>query len=284
MQGRPRVGEILLAAGVIDQMQLDAALGEQSRWGRRLGVTLIKMGFVEEGHLIRALAKQLDLPVASLAGKRIPAEVIALVPSRVASEHGVIPLFTKREGRTDHLYLGMEDPSNLAVLDDLSFRTGMEIHPVMVGPSELGEAIDRYYHGRGPSGPPRTDPFHKGDTLGQSSLRTVLDAGPHPGTAPVAASPGAGDRSVTEPECVPECDSGCDSGFEEERDEIELSQPAPEVPDALLADVARALDETERTRIVAKALTQLLIEKGVLTLEEVQGKIAALKQAAVGRA
>ena len=176
MQARPRLGEILLAAGIIDQMQLDAALGEQSRWGRRLGVTLIKMGFVEEGHLVRALAKQLGMPVASLAGKKIPAEVIALVPARVASEHGVIPLFTKQEGRTGELYLGMEDPSDLAVLDDLSFRTGMEIHPVMVGPSELGEAIDRYYHGRGGSGPPRTDPFRQSETLGQSSLQRVLDA------------------------------------------------------------------------------------------------------------
>ena len=265
MQGRPRVGEILLAAGIIDQMQLDAALGEQSRWGRRLGVTLIKMGFVEEGHLIRALAKQLGLPVASLAGKKIPADVIALVPSRVASEHGVIPLFTKQEGRTGQLYLGMEDPSNLAVLDDLSFRTGMEIHPVMVGPSELGEAIDRYYHGRGKTGPPRTDPFHQADTLSQSSLRLVLDAGPHPGTEAVLAPEQATVGSATE------------SAGSQADDAIELCQPAPVLPEGLLDDVARALDETERTRIVAKAMTQLLIEKGVLTLEEVQHKIAALK-------
>ena len=95
--------------------------------------TLIKMGMVEEGHLIRALAKQLDLPVASLAGKRIPEDVLALVPARV--EHGVIPLFIKEGGRNNQLFLGMEDPLNLAILDDLSFRTGMEIHPVMVGPS-----------------------------------------------------------------------------------------------------------------------------------------------------
>ena len=51
----------------------------------------------------------------------------------------------------------------------------------------------------------------------------------------------------------------------------------PQLPEGLLEDVERALDDTERTRIVAKAMTQLLIEKGVLTLEEVQDKIAALK-------
>ena len=187
MQNRPRVGEILVSAGIIDEMQLEAALGEQKQWGRRLGVTLIKMGMVEEGHRIRALAKQLDLPVASLAGKRIPEEVIALVPSRVASEHGVIPLFTKDGGRNGQLYLGMEDPSNLAVLDDLSFRTGMEIHPVMVGPTELGEAIDRYYHAR-EGGAPQRDPFKNGDTMNPGSLRVVTDDSPQPGTAPAEPS------------------------------------------------------------------------------------------------
>jgi len=187
MQNRPRVGEILVSAGIIDEMQLEAALGEQQRWGRRLGVTLIKMGMVEEGHLIRALAKQLDLPVASLAGKRIPEDVIALVPARVASEHGVIPLFTKEGGRNGQLFLGMEDPSNIAVLDDLSFRTGMEIRPVMVGPTELGEAIDRYYHARN-GGAPQQDPFKAGEPMNPGSLRVVTDDSAQPGTAPAEPS------------------------------------------------------------------------------------------------
>ena len=49
------------------------------------------------------------------------------------------------------------------------------------------------------------------------------------------------------------------------------------LPEGLLDDVARAIDETERTRIVAKAIAQLLIEKGVLTLEEVRAQVAQIK-------
>ena len=58
MQDRPLVGELLVAAGIIDEDQLAAALDEQARWGKRLGVTLIKMGMVEEAQLVRALASQ----------------------------------------------------------------------------------------------------------------------------------------------------------------------------------------------------------------------------------
>jgi len=317
MLDRPRVGEILVAAGIIDEMQLEAALGEQSRWGRRLGVTLIKMGMVEEGHLIRALAKQLDLPVASLAGKRIPESVIALVPSRVASEHGVIPLFTKEGGPSGQLYLGMEDPSNLAVLDDLSFRTGMEIHPVMVGPSELGEAIDRYYHGRS-GGAPQADPFHSasGDTMNPASLRVVTDDSAHPGTAPaetehtieseIARHTPAREAQIELSEAVPPlapaqapappappaaqtaaptpapvaASAPVPKAVAPPAPVVEpVVAPAAALPDGLVEDVATAIEETERTRVVAKAIAQLLIEKGLLSLDELQNTIAEIKAA-----
>ena len=252
MSEKPKVGEILVQAGVIDEMQLSSALGEQARWGRRLGLTLIKMGMVEEAHLVRALASQLDLPVASLAGKRISDDVIALVPLRVASEHGVIPLFVKKEGRTSQLFLGMEDPSNLAVLDDLRFRTGMEIHPVMVGPSELGEAIDRYYLGSTASAASHSGSEIPEEALGEPPGNTMGERSLH---------------SVTEEE-VPPASRDID---------IDLEEPAPALPAGLLEDVSRAVEETEQTRKVARAITQLLIEKGIFTLEEVQAQIAQQK-------
>jgi hypothetical protein len=264
MSEQVKVGEILVQAGVIDELQLSSALGEQSRWGRRLGVTLIKMGMVEEGHLVRALAKQLDLPVASLAGKRISDEVIALVPMRVASEHGVIPLFVKRQGQTAQLFLGMEDPSNLAVLDDLSFRTGMEIHPVMIGPTELGEAMDRYYlGGSAPSMGVATTPSGKmsGDTIGELNLRRVTEGEVPPRSPPLERSA----APASEHSGLPVASSD---------EEPVLRDRVPALPEGLLEDVAHAVEETEKTRVVTKAIGQLLIEKGILTLEEVQASIS----------
>ncbi|MGB0617846.1 MAG: hypothetical protein ACPGVZ_00130 [Myxococcota bacterium] len=346
MQNRPRVGEILVAAGIIDEMQLEAALGEQKRWGRRLGVTLIKMGMVEEGHLIRALGKQLDLPVASLAGKRIPKEVIALVPARMASEHGVIPLFTKRGGRNGQLYLGMEDPSNLAVLDDLAFRTGMEIHPVMVGPTELGEAFDRYYQGHD-GGASQRNVFKKGDTLNPGSLRVVTDDSPQPGTEPAEPSIKAEIRAAATPRPTLAAPPSLEWNEAVETPVVAPPErPAAAMPEGLTDDVARlsddvarladelaalratleevkesveplpsvtetvtragdsaarageaamragevatyagevattAREESERTRIVAEALTTLLVERGVLGLDALQAQILLLEAAA----
>lgn len=264
MSKKPKVGEILVQAGVIDEMQLASALGEQARWGRRLGVTLIKMGMVEEGHLIRALAKQLDLPVASLAGKRIADDVIALVPARVASKHGVMPLFVKREGRNDQLFLGMEDPSNLEVLDDLTFRTGMEVYPVMVGPTELAAAIDRYY--RSGSSKQSAGPV-TGGTIGENNLRVVTRGRDPRSSNSLIQSDAAATHVPVHPPASRDL-------------ELDPTTAAPVLPEGLLKDVARAIEETDKTRDVAKAIADLLIEKGILTLEELQDQIAQQKGAA----
>jgi len=283
MHDRPKLGEILVEAGVIDELQLASALGEHQRWGRRLGVTLIKLGMVDEGHLIRALARQLDLPIASLAGKRIAEEVIALVPAKVASEHGVIPLFVKpgEKGR-DHLYLGMEDPSNIAVLDDLSFRTGLDVHPVMVTPSDLGAAIDRYYFARSESASTRSASAPRADeTLGMPNLHRVVGDPATPSQARIEPEERVLDLPPEAPAAV-EDPPAAEPRRPDPEIELDLDQeiPQPEPAGELVEEVARAIDSSERTRLVTKALTQLLIEKGVLDLAEIQARIARLKSGA----
>ncbi|MFK7898359.1 MAG: hypothetical protein AB8G23_21175 [Myxococcota bacterium] len=290
---KPRVGEILLQAGVIDELQLQAALGEQARWGSRLGMTLIKMGMAEEGHLIRALAQQLNLPVASLKGKKLSEKVLALVPSRVALEHNVIPLFTSSGDRCDQLYLGMEDPSNLDVLDDLSFRTGMEVYPVMVGPTDLQLALDRYYR-RTPSPEALADPVPLeldtpfdvdredplGETMGEMSLHSVT-GDPADEASMKEAMPPLVPREPMIPITVQAVQAvQAVVASEDLPPQAPARSIVTTIPDALLDTIADAVSETERTRIVAKAVTALLIEKGILTLDEVQERTRQLKDAA----
>jgi len=286
-----KVGEILLDAGVIDELQLKAALAEQDQWGRRLGITLIKMGMVEEAHLIRALAEQLGIPATSLVGKRIAPEVIALVPARIASDQAVIPLFVKGAGKSGTLFLGMEDPSKLEVLDDLCFRTGLQIQPVMVGPTELSQAIDRYYsRDQAGGGTSASVPLDQEVLISESRLALGDDISspdalpPEPSdqtdrtletsaTRSRRAKPTNGASKVETIEgLIPE-----DHGLNLSIDELTLTDLAPVVPDGLLENVDRAVGETERTRVVLKALTQLLVEKKLVALPELQVRIARIK-------
>src|SRR5690348_12039602 len=93
MSGRRRkLGELLVAAGVIDETRLHAALAEQQRWGGRLGRLLVDLGYVREDLLVKALSHQLQLPSINLA-KTPPAQgVTQHVSVFLCERYGVFPL------------------------------------------------------------------------------------------------------------------------------------------------------------------------------------------------
>lgn len=145
MQRPPRLGDILIQAGLIDELQLHTALAEQEQWQNRLGVTLVRLGMIDEHELVQALSRKLGVPAVRLRGKRIDPAVLALVPRDLAERHACVPLFTKREAGVEVIYIGMEDPGDLNAIDELSFRTGMKVRGVIVAPTELWETLEASY-------------------------------------------------------------------------------------------------------------------------------------------
>jgi hypothetical protein len=283
MQKKPKVGEVLLQAGVIDRFQLEAALGDQKRWGRPLGAALIKLGFIDEYDLVRGLASQLNLSVARLRGKTIASAVIAQVPPSVAVRGTLLPLFIKQEGVRRTLYIGVEDPANLDAFDDLSFRTGMDVQPVMVAPSELQQAINRYYDST-ESDEDFTERMklelnaQQAEQSGDAAPETRPRATPKP--APRQVSPGAqalADGWKPDPET--ELQAEALAAGESSPAELELSElhHGPELSLDDLHTEVKLDPYSMKSRIMIHAMVDLLIEKGVLTREELEERVRVLR-------
>ena len=126
MSEKIKLGEVLVQAGLIDDSQLEAAVGEQSRWGNRLGETLVQLGYVTEPELVRTLSRHYGIPGVHLEGKQIEPDVLALLPVEVAEEYRCLPLFKKRVSGGELLYLGMAHPEDLRAVDDVSFDSRPE--------------------------------------------------------------------------------------------------------------------------------------------------------------
>jgi type IV pilus assembly protein PilB len=136
-----RLGDLLVREGLITREQLDQTLVEQRNTGMRLGYCLVKLGFVQETEITKALARQYRMPAVDLSRFEVDPKIIKLVPADVAVKHMVLPL--KRDGRT--LTVAMADPTNMGVVDDLKFITRYDIFPVIAGEYTLRTAIERYY-------------------------------------------------------------------------------------------------------------------------------------------
>lgn len=136
---RPKLGELLLDLGYITEDQLKAALEEQKRTGDLLGQILLRRGYIREEDLVRALADQQRAPLIHPAQTPLDSQALRLLDPRFAREKRVLPF--KVEG--NRLHVAMAHPSDLALLDELRFRTGKEIVPYLAPDREILEVLDR---------------------------------------------------------------------------------------------------------------------------------------------
>ena len=136
-----RIGDVLFKEGLITAEQLAKALQEQKQSGTRVGYNLIKLGFIQEVDLMKALAKQHKLPAVDLSRFEVDPKIAKMIPNDLAQKNLVLPL--KREGRL--LTVAMADPANLGVLEDLKFITRYDIFPVIAGEFTLRNLIEKIY-------------------------------------------------------------------------------------------------------------------------------------------
>lgn len=137
---KPKLGELLLQLGYLDEKELQAALEEQKRSGDLLGQVLLRRGYVREEDLARALADQQQAPLIRLGEVELDPKALRLLDPRFAREKRVLPF--KLEG--NRLHVAMAHPSDLALLDELRFRTGRQILPYLAPDREILEALDRF--------------------------------------------------------------------------------------------------------------------------------------------
>lgn len=102
---------MLLAANLIDEVQMQIALAEQKSTGRRFGSTLVDLKFIDENVLAAFLSKQIDIPCISLLHIDIPKKVLRKMNRTMALECQSIPVRID-EGRLD---VAMVDPTDMGV-------------------------------------------------------------------------------------------------------------------------------------------------------------------------
>lgn len=121
---RKRLGQILVEAGVIDEVQLQGALAEQSTTREPLGEILVRRGFCTESDIVKVLVSQYSLPFIEAKQVELDPRVVRLLPLEFMQEHLLVPL-----GRFGNcltlLATGVLPPE---VTGEIEKRTGCESH------------------------------------------------------------------------------------------------------------------------------------------------------------
>jgi len=136
-----RVGRILLLDGAISEDQLKEALKRQREAGGRLGANLIGLGYISEEQLIRALEKNLNVKGVVLSDYPLDDEVLNLISPDIARAYECIPV--EKKGKT--LYLAMINPNDVQAQEDIRFRTGYEIRPLVAAELSVKRILKEHY-------------------------------------------------------------------------------------------------------------------------------------------
>ncbi|HEX2159176.1 MAG TPA: ATPase, T2SS/T4P/T4SS family [Actinomycetes bacterium] len=143
---------MLVAGKVLTEAQLNEALRvqrEDKGRRRRLGEVITALGLADEVAIARALSDQLGLPFLDLGNLPIPEETLAVLPRNVALRHGAVPVTLAH----DVLTVALADPTNVLALDDIRLATKLaSVRTAVATASDIKEAVNRYYGGGASTG------------------------------------------------------------------------------------------------------------------------------------
>lgn len=140
-----RLGESMLAKGMITADQLHIALIEQARSHLPLGQQLVRLHFVTDAMIRDVLAQHHAQESIDLQHVIPDPEALAQVPEAFAKQHKVLPLDVSPDKLVMRIAVSGQTPQ--IVLDELRHRLGgtLQFNAVLATEAHLEQALDRFY-------------------------------------------------------------------------------------------------------------------------------------------
>jgi type II secretory ATPase GspE/PulE/Tfp pilus assembly ATPase PilB-like protein len=139
---RMKVGDILVAAGLVTKEQVEAALSNQDvDKKKKIGRLLIEEGLITEDQLLMTLAVKFRMPFIDL-DTRIPTKkALACLPTDVVYGLQVLPL----EDDGKRVVVATSEPTDYSIPDSLRFYIKRRIELVVAASAQISRAILKYY-------------------------------------------------------------------------------------------------------------------------------------------
>jgi hypothetical protein len=138
-----KFGALLMQEDIITPEQLEDALEHSKQTKKRVGESLLDLGYISEAVLTKILSRQEGIPKINLSRTTLKPNVINLISRAQAKKYKALPIEILK--RTNTLIIAISDPTNKLSLIDLRYMTGYNIEPFIVPESSLISALKRYY-------------------------------------------------------------------------------------------------------------------------------------------
>ncbi len=138
-----RLGEALVAEGILSPEQLDRALAEQKSSGRKLGEMLLSDQAISHTAMVRVLGRQLGVQGCVLRHGMVDPALMDLISEEEIERLRALPMFKVH----DTLTVAMAEPQSLPKIDRLRQLTGCKIRPVLAAEANILEFVKKFTAG-----------------------------------------------------------------------------------------------------------------------------------------
>ncbi|MBM4039825.1 MAG: hypothetical protein FJ290_15065 [Planctomycetes bacterium] len=150
-----RLGDVLVAAGLLSPAQVDEAAARQRALGCRLGEALIRDGVLSQDQVNWALARHLRLPYVEVSPDSLDGGLARRLRPGLLYQHVVIPLVQLG----DVVTLAMADPTDTEAVREVADALGCRVQRAIARSEAIRRALDAVLKPAGlPPASPATPP------------------------------------------------------------------------------------------------------------------------------
>ena len=136
-------GALLVRSGLVSSSALDEARARVAELGGTLGEQLVAAGVIADDALTDFYKTRLLVPqVNPNTLARLPAKVVATIPSDMAIELRAIPVSLDAD---NNLTVAMSDPSDRHAVDEIAFFTGAYVVRAVATQMQIAWCLAHYY-------------------------------------------------------------------------------------------------------------------------------------------
>ena len=123
---------------LLDETAALKALEQSRRENLPFVAYLVENKLARDKDIARLAARSFNLPLFDIDALEIDKAVVQLADEKLLRQHHALPLH--KRGR--RLYVGVSDPTNQRVLEDIKFQTRLDIEPVIISETQWAKAIE----------------------------------------------------------------------------------------------------------------------------------------------
>ncbi len=135
---KDKLGDLLIAKGLLSSTQLLEALKTQKETKRKLGEVLVDLKYITEQEIISALSDQYDLVQIELDMRKMPdPDIFKYLSMDFCEKNNVAPIDLQDIGNRSILYIAITSPPDKEIIARIGEITGFQVYPYLASKASI---------------------------------------------------------------------------------------------------------------------------------------------------